>query len=114
MHICTYTYNVSFHTDFTLIDSHSITLIHSFTYNPHITTWDEKYFGMKPDLCHIKIFCSIAFVHIPNEKRKKFNMKLEKCILVEYSLEQKGYKFYNPSTKKVRVSRDIVFDESTS
>ena len=35
-------------------------------------------------------------------------------ILIGYSLEQKGYKCYNPSTRKVRVSRDIIFEESTS
>ena len=40
--------------------------------------------------------------------------KAEKCILVDYSDEQKGYKWYNPLTKQARVSRDIVFDESAS
>ena len=38
----------------------------------------------------------------------------EKCVLVGYSYEQKGYKCYNPQTKQVRVSRDVVFDESAS
>ena len=33
---------------------------------------------------------------------------------VGYSDEQKGYKCYNPRTKQVRVSRDVVFDESAS
>ena len=42
------------------------------------------------------------------------NAKVEKCILVSYSDEQKGYKCYNPRTKQARVSRDIVFDESVS
>ena len=41
-------------------------------------------------------------------------MALEKCILVGYSDEQKGYKCYNPRTKQARVSRDVVFDESAS
>ena len=40
--------------------------------------------------------------------------KAVKCILVGYSNEQKGYKCYNPRTKQACVSRDVVFDESTS
>ena len=57
---------------------------------------------------------SITHVHIPGEKRQKLDPKSEKYILAGYSLEQKGYKCVNPSTKKVQVSRDAVFDESTS
>ena len=76
--------------------------------NPH-----EKYYGKKPDLSHVRIFASLAYVHIPDEKRQKLAPKSEKYILVGYSLE-KGYKCFNPSTRKVRVSRDVVFDESAS
>ena len=80
----------------------------------HNVTPCEKFYGKKPDLSHVRIFGSIAYVHIPDEKRQKLNPKSEKCILVGYSLEQKGYKCFNPSTKKVRVSRDVVFDKSAS
>ena len=51
---------------------------------------------------------------MPKEKRRKLDAKAEKCILVGYSDEQKGYKCYNPRTKQARVSRDVVFDESAS
>ena len=34
--------------------------------------------------------------------------------MIDYSPEQKGYKCYNPRTKQVQVSRDVVFDESAS
>ena len=74
----------------------------------------EKYYRKKPDLSHTRIFGAIAYVHIPDEKRQKLDPKSEKCILVGYSLEQKGYKCYNPSTQKVRISRDVVFDEFAS
>ena len=53
-------------------------------------------------------------MHIPSEKRRKLDPKSEKCILVGYSHEQKHYKCYNPLTKQVRVSRDVMFDESAS
>ena len=65
----------------------------------HEVTPHEKYYGKKPDLSHVRIFGSIAYVHIPDEKRQKLDPKSEKCILVWYSLEQKGYKCFNPSTQ---------------
>ena len=74
----------------------------------------EKLYGKKSDLFHVGIFSSIDFVHIPNEKRQKLDPKSEKNILVGLSLEQKGYTCFNPSTKKVRVSRDLVFNELAS
>ena len=80
----------------------------------HDVTPHEKFFGRKPYLSHIRIFGAIAYVHNPDKKQQKLDPKSEKCILIGYSLEQKGYKCYNPSTLKVRVSRDVVFDESAS
>ena len=74
----------------------------------------ELYFGTKTNLRHLRVFGSIAYVHVPKEKWKKLEAKAEKCILVGYSDEQKGYKYYNPRTKQVRMSRDVVFDESAA
>ena len=79
----------------------------------HAITPHEKYYGKKPDLSYVPILCSNAYVHIPNEKWQKLEPELEKCIHVGYSLEQKGYKFFKPSTQKVHVSQDIVFNEPT-
>ena len=80
----------------------------------HDSTPHEKYFGTKPDLSHLKVFGSISFVHVPDEKRRKLDPKSEKMILVGYSLEQKGYKCFNPVTRQSQVSRDVVFDEVAS
>ena len=62
----------------------------------------------------MKVFGCIAYVHIPNELRTKLGPKAEKCIFIGYSLEQKGYRCYNPITRKMRVSKDVVFDELRS
>ena len=70
----------------------------------HEVTPHEKYFGKKLYLSHTRIFGSTAYVYIPDEKRQKLDPKSEKGILIGYSLKQKGYKSYNPSTRKVRVS----------
>ena len=78
---------------------------------PNVTP-HEKYYGRKADLSHLQIYGTIC-AH-SDEKWQKLDPKSEKCILVEYSLEQTGYKCFNPSTRKVCVSREVVFDESAS
>ena len=42
----------------------------------------KQYFGRKPNLQHLRIFDNIAYVHVPNEKRRKLDLKSEKYILV--------------------------------
>ena len=80
----------------------------------HDVTPEEKFTGVKPDLSHLKVFGCIAYVHVPDELRTKLDPKAEKCVFIGYSLEQKGYRCYNPLTHKLRVSRDVVFDEMNS
>ena len=74
----------------------------------------DLYFGTRPNLRHLRVFGSISYVHVPQEKRRKLDAKPEKLILFGYSDEQKGYKCYNPRTKQARVSHDVVFDKSAS
>ena len=80
----------------------------------HDVTPEEKFTGVKLDLSHLKVFGCIAYVHVPDELRTKLDPKVEKCVFIGYSLEQKGYRCYNPLTHKLRVSRDVVFDEMNS
>ena len=54
-----------------------------------------------------------AFVHIPDQKRKKLDKKLIHCIFVGCSADCKGYKLYNPETKKMLRSRDVIFMETS-
>ena len=80
----------------------------------HDMTPEEKFCGRKPNLGHLKVFGYIAYVHVLDELRTKLDPKAEKCVFIGYSLEQKGYKCYNPVTRQLRVSRDVVFDEMAS
>ncbi len=60
------------------------------------------------------MFGCIAYVHVPDEKRSKLDPKAEKCIFIGYSSEQKGYRCFSLFTRKLQVSRDVVFDEMAS
>jgi len=61
-----------------------------------------------------EMFGCITYVHVPNENRSKLDPKVEKCIFIGYFLEQKGYRCFNLSTRKLQVGRDVVFDEMVS
>ncbi|CAM8959850.1 unnamed protein product [Rhodiola kirilowii] len=74
-------------------------------------TPQEAWNGGKPDVEYFKIFGCIAFAHIPDQKRKKLDDKGEKCIFLGVSEQSKAYKLYNPVTKKIVISRDVIFDE---
>jgi len=60
------------------------------------------------------VFGCIAYVHVLDELWTKLDPKAEKCVFIGYSLEQKRYRCYNPVTRKMKVSRDVVFDEMSS
>jgi hypothetical protein len=77
----------------------------------HGMTPEEKFTGKKPDVSHLKVFGYITYVHVPDKKRSKLDPKAEKCIFIGYSSKQMGYRCFNPSTRKLQVSRDVVFDE---
>jgi hypothetical protein len=77
----------------------------------HGMTPEEKFTGKKPNVSHLRMFSCIAYVHVPDEKRSKLNPKAKKCIFIGYSLDQKGYRCFNISIRKLQVSRDVVFDE---
>lgn len=70
----------------------------------------EVWYRWKPKVTHFKVFGSIAYVHIPFQNRTKLDDNTVKCI-VGNSIETKGYRFYNPLTKKLLISRDVIFDE---
>jgi hypothetical protein len=74
--------------------------------NPH-EVWSRK----KPSLQHLRVFGCDAYVHVPKENRSKLDKKAEKCIFIGYKDGVKGYKLWNPETKKIVYSRDVVFRE---
>ena len=74
-------------------------------------TPQEVWNGKKPTIKHMNFFGSDAYVNVPKEKRSKQDNKVEKCIFIGYKDGMKGYKLWNPVTKNIVYSRDVVFRE---
>lgn len=75
-------------------------------------TPQEAWSGVKPSVEHLRVWGSLAHVHVPSEKRGKLDDKSNTCVFLGFSKEAKGYRLYNPTTKKIVVSRDVVFEET--
>jgi hypothetical protein len=75
-------------------------------------TPEQLYIGKIPDIGNLQVFGCIAYLHVPKENRKKLDTKTKKCIFVGYDEQSKVYRVYDPTKKKIALSRDIVFDES--
>ena len=75
-----------------------------------------KSYPLSKLLSHLdrKVFGCTVFVHVPNHSRGKFDPREIKCVFVGYSATQKGFKCFDPSTKKFYVTMDATFHERHS
>jgi hypothetical protein len=71
----------------------------------------ESLFNRKPDVANLRVFGCVAFVHVPDNQRKKLDAKSRKAIFVGYPESTKGYKLYDPDSHSFIRSRDVVFLE---
>lgn len=72
----------------------------------------EVWNGRKPSLEHLRMFGSRAYVHIPKEKRGKWDARAVEGTLVGFSETQKGYRVLIQGSYTVKVTRSVVIDES--
>ena len=70
-------------------------------------TWTGKEFNIN----ELRTFGTPVYVHIPKEKRKKWDSKGEKGIMVGYGENVKGYRIFFQDKNRVDLKRDIVFLE---
>lgn len=69
--------------------------------------WAEK----APNLKHLRIFGSDAYVHTPKQFTRKFDARASKKIFVGYTKDSTNYRVYDPEMKKVSIARNVVFNE---
>ena len=72
-------------------------------------TLEETWSGIKPTVEYFRVFGCLAHVHVPDHKRIKLDDKSIQCVLLGVSDESKAYRLFDPVSKKIIVSRDVVF-----
>ena len=72
---------------------------------------EEVWTNNEVDYYSLRVFCYPAYVHIPSEERSKLDPKSRQCVSQIWK-KVKGYKFWDPTTNNVVISKDVVFDEN--
>ena len=72
----------------------------------------EKVFNKKTSVAHLRILGCRAYAHVPDAVRKKLEPKAVACWFVGYSDNIKGWRLWDPVTRKIIISRDVSFDET--
>lgn len=68
--------------------------------------------GLNQEELPLKIFDCTVFVHVPTHLQSKFDPRAEKCTFLGNAPNKKGYKCFNPSTRKIHLSVDVNFIEN--
>lgn len=71
----------------------------------------QLWYNRKPSVDHIRVWGCLAYVHVQKDKRGSMGPHMEKCIFIGYPEGYKGWKFYNPVTKRTVISERADFDE---
>ncbi|UYV71045.1 hypothetical protein LAZ67_8001516, partial [Cordylochernes scorpioides] len=78
------------------------------------TTPYELFFATKPNVANYKIFGCNGYMHIPKENRKKWDNKSIKLMFLGYENTSKNFRLWDWKTRKIRISKDVTFDEKAT
>ena len=66
----------------------------------------------KPNLEHLKVFGCLAYAKIEDTNLKKLDDRTRPLVHLGTEPDSKAYRFFNPKTRKIIISRDVVFNET--
>ena len=73
----------------------------------------QKVWSGKPvDYSMLRIFGCLTYVHVQSGERSKLDSQSRKCICLGLESGVKGYRLWDPVSKKKIVSKGVVFDEA--
>ena len=68
-------------------------------------------FGYSPSYDLLRVFGCVCFVLLYDHERNKLQSRSRLCCFLGYGIGKKGYRCYDPISKRLRVSRHVVFWE---
>jgi hypothetical protein len=71
----------------------------------------ECLYGFAPSYNTLRVFGCVCFVQLHSHERNKLESRSRMCCFLGYGIGQKGYRCYDPMSKRLRVSRHVVFWE---
>lgn len=69
-------------------------------------------FKQYPEYRSLRIFGCQCFPYLRDYGKNKFSPKTYPCVFIGYSSLHKGYRCLHPSTKRVYISRHVIFNEN--
>ena len=66
-------------------------------------------FGSSPSYDLLRVFECVCFVLLHAHERNKLQSRSRLCCFLGYGIGKKGYRCYDPISKRLRVSRHVVF-----
>lgn len=76
------------------------------------TTPYEAWYGKKPSVEHLRVFGCAGHVKIIGPEVRKLSDRSVKMVFLGYAEGTKGYRMYDPVSKKLSISRDVIFEEN--
>lgn len=68
--------------------------------------------GKRPNIEHLRVFGCIAYAKVEIPYLKKLDDRSRKLVHLGTEPGSKAYRLFDPQTRKIVVSRDVVFDET--
>lgn len=77
------------------------------------TTPEQVWSNRKVDVSHLRVFGCVAYNHVPDQLRRKWESKSKPLVMVGYDEESKGYRLMDPVSHSIVKGRNVKFFENT-